>query len=84
MPDYFQFQYKFHTNNGYLCTQIRVNHKKMKEKNEKKLSFCLVFRFSESSLYVDPDFGNASPKIPFEVEEGPDGLLLLSQEQRFR
>ena len=32
MPDYFQFQYKFLTNNGYLCTQIRVNHKKMKEK----------------------------------------------------
>ena len=31
-----------------------------------------------------PDFGNESPKIPFEVEEGLDGLLLLGQEQSLR
>ena len=31
-----------------------------------------------------PDFGNESPKIPFEVEEELDGLLLLGQEQSLR
>ena len=37
-----------------------------------------------AQLLHSPDFGNASPKIPCEVEEGLDGLLLLSQEQSFR
>ena len=49
---------------------------------EKRMDeYDIVFGTANDKDYELPDFGNASPKIPFEVEERLDGLLLLCQKQ---
>ena len=56
----------------------------MMDKEEHKASNIKKAKTLRKIGWIGPDFGNASPKIPSEVEEGLDGLLLLSQEQSFR